>query len=438
MTEKIEKQETVETEKDQSETTLSIGVVIDNFVHRVLDIEECAKEFISAAAIKYNESTAKLKSDLTECQDIIDREGSQDEKLVGIRNLRKCLREFDRHKNSSPVDTLEKSLFINLFASFDKYIGDLIAVLYESKNDLYKNLNKEVPLSEVLSFDSMDELKQVILDKEIETIRRKSYAEQFGDLEKKFSIKLTKFDNWPLFIEAAQRRNLFTHCDGIVSKQYLDVCKSVNYKFEEEPEVGHQLEIGAKYFYLTCHIVTEVAVMLGQTLWRKVLEKDLENADSHLNELVFSFLHMEEWTKSIALSKFALNLPKIETEQMERIFHINYSIALKGIGKDSAAVKILDKKDWSATSFDFKLANAIIREEYDEAKEYMKRIGEQGELVSEMAYHDWPLFRDFREKPQFFEGYEEVFKYKYSIKLSSIADEKKAEASEIEDNSCAT
>ena len=39
----------------------------------------------------------------------------------------------------------------------------------------------------------MDELKNSVLAEEIETLRRKSYIEQFKDIEKRFSINLTKF-----------------------------------------------------------------------------------------------------------------------------------------------------------------------------------------------------------------------------------------------------
>jgi hypothetical protein len=62
-------------------------------------------------------------------------------------------------------------------------------------------------------------------------------------------------------------------------------------------------------------------------------------------------------------------------------------------------------------------------EDYDSAKEYMLKIGKVGELVNENAYHDWPLFKDFRETAQFLEGYEEVFGYKYLSKLSEIVND---------------
>ena len=121
----------------------------------------------------------------------LDKEEDRDRRIVGIKKLRKCFREIERHNNSSPVQTLEKSLFVSLFAAFDKYTGDLLSIIYRVKPDLYKNINREIALSEALGYSSMEELRIAMLEKEIESIRRKSYVEQFSDIEKKFSIQLT-------------------------------------------------------------------------------------------------------------------------------------------------------------------------------------------------------------------------------------------------------
>lgn len=409
-----------------------IEIVLDGFLHRVLDIEDCAIDFITLAREKFIENSSRLKSELSKIADSLNIEDDRDKKLHNIKSLSKLLRELDRHNNSSPVSTLEKSLFINLFAVFDKYIGDLVTVLYQEKADLYKNINREISLCEVLKYETIDELREVMLDKEIETLRRKGYIEQFEDLEKKFSIKLTKFASWPNFIECAQRRNLFTHCDGVVSKQYIDICKSVNYKFEDEPVIGDQLRVGHNYLFQSCQLITEVAVMLAHTLWRKTKPDERKQADSHISRLVYNLLFKEHWSKAISLSKFALALPEISTDEMERIFTVNYSIALKAINNHSAAKNVLDKKDWSAATYDFKLAYAVLDENYSEARVLMERVGKKGELVSELSYHDWPLFREFRETDEFFDGYLSVYGYKYSSKLSSLAEEKKSTVQEVD------
>jgi len=422
------------TEAESLEDETSIGNIIDSFLHRVLDIEDCAQDFISIATKKYNENSKRLKSSVSECQNILENEQDKAKVLIGERGIRQAIRDIERHNNSSHVATLEKSLFIYLFAAFDKYIGDLIHVLYQLNPDLYKNIKREISLSDILKYSSIEEVKQEMLGKEIETLLRKGYAEQFKDLTSKFSITLTKFDDWPYFIECSQRRNLFTHCDGIVSKQYIEACKEVGVKFKDEPRVGEQLHIGSDYFFQSCHIMIEVAVMLGHTLWRKTQPKDLESADAHLSQLAFNFLHMEDWGKAIAISQFALGLPKISRDEIERIFTVNYAIALKSINKDSAAKNVLDKKDWSATTYDFKLAYAVLTDNYSKARFFMEKMGKEGELIDELAYHDWPLFKTFRDREEFFEGYSSVYGYEYSFKLNSIAEEKKNDVEILESN----
>ncbi|HCS91988.1 MAG TPA: hypothetical protein DIW77_18660, partial [Chromatiaceae bacterium] len=358
----------------------SLREPIDQVVHRILDIEECALEYIQKASARYNEEADKLKNELSQEQKNLSDDKPNSHRLLALRSIRSTIRQIDRHNKSSPVRTLEQSLFIHLFAAFDKYIGDLVLMLYQHNQDLYKNINREIALSEALKYDSMDALRHAMLDKEIEAIRRKSYTDQFKDLENRFSITLTKFDEWPYFVERAQRRNLFTHCDGVVSAQYLEICRSVGCKFKEQKQIGQRLDIGAKYFFHSCLLVAQVAIMLGQTLWRKVIPGQIDKADLHLVHIIFHYLSDEKWAHAISLSKFALSLPRVSTDEVERIFTVNYAIALKAINKGAAAKKILDKKDWTATTYDFKLAYAVLSEKYADAEELMKKIGKQGEL----------------------------------------------------------
>lgn len=433
MTDEPDKTKAGDENPSENSEAFDVKDVIDTFLHRILDIEDCAKEYIHSAAKSYNENGKKLKSDIEKHQEILEQEEEETASVLTLKGLRKTIREIERHNRSSSVTTLERSLFISLFSVFDKFVGDLVAVLYSKKPDLYKNINKEISLSEALKYESMDELRQVFLDKEIEIIRRKGYIDQFRDLEGKFSINLTKFDEWPYFIERSQRRNLFTHCDGVVSRQYLDICREVGCKIKDGIDVGDQLEIGAKYLFQSCMLVAHVGTMLGQTLWRKTLQDELEKADSHLSSIVFDYLHMEHWDNAISISKFAQSLPNISTDEMKRIFSVNHAIALCSIDKRKEAKAILDKKDWSATTYDFKLAYSILTGDYAEAEKIMCKLGRECELITELSYHDWPLFREFRDSKEFYSGYEKVYGYKYSSKLSQIAEIRKSDVEETEE-----
>lgn len=209
MTELTIEESKIDDELKQSEVTIEneesknidIGKVIDIFLHRIMDIEECASEYIPEAAKRYDKKSLKLLDEYQNLISTLESKDNKENKVFSEKELRKTSRNMARHVSSSPVKTLEKSLFVSLFSAFDKFIGDLIEILFSKKPNLYLSINKEIKVAEALSYDSICDLRQHFLDKEIETIRRKSYQEQFKCLENQFKITLTKFKQWPYFIE---------------------------------------------------------------------------------------------------------------------------------------------------------------------------------------------------------------------------------------------
>lgn len=417
------------TEKATEEEIIHpIASVINEYVHSVLDIRECVEKLVPVAIKQLNEEADKINSTLDKGYELLDDSEDNKKEILAIKTIEEGRRLAKRFKSSHLIDILIKSLFINLFSAFDKLTGDLISILYSKRSDLFNTINKEIPLSEVLQMDSLDSLKAQVLDNEIETIRRKSYVDQFKDLEKRFSIKLTKFKTWSLFVEASQRRNLFTHSDGVISQQYLKMCNEVGHKGHENKNVGDQLEIDPQYFYMACIVLTEVGVMLSQTLWRKVLPDELADADNHLQRLIYDFLEWEDWGVAIRLCQFAKNLPEHSDEITRRIILINYAIALSAIDKKDAAVKIIHKEDWSAMIPDFKLAISVLEENDEEAVKLMEQIGVDGQMIRELAYHEWPLFKEFRNKDCFLSSYENIYGYPFTEKLNELAEESREDS----------
>ncbi len=170
--------------------------------------------------------------------------------------------------------------------------------------------------------------------------------------------------------------------------------------------------------------------MLGQTLWRKLIPEEIEDADNHLHRLIYDFLEMEKYHEAVKLSKFAINLPRHSSDQICKINIINYAIALKQINQPDAAKNVINKIDWSSSIYDFKLAHAVINDDHSKAKEIMIRIGKQGELISEEAYHTWPLFKYFRISEEFTDAYEDIFGYPYISKASELSEISKSELQE--------
>jgi tetrahydromethanopterin S-methyltransferase subunit F len=148
-------------EEEKFEMTLSS--VIDSFVHKTLDIEECANQFISMARKNHEDNAKRLVEDLKKASKILSTDADN---TIGLKSIRKTVKEINRHSQSDLAATLEKSLFINLFSIFDTFIGDLIFVLYKNKPELYNSMHNTIQLSEALQYSSFEELKTVVLEKE--------------------------------------------------------------------------------------------------------------------------------------------------------------------------------------------------------------------------------------------------------------------------------
>jgi hypothetical protein len=404
------------TDEVEQEKINLIATAITTFLHAIRDAEEVINFYVPVASRLYNKRIDELEEKADKARELFEKDDLQSQ-VLGTKHLIEFNRKFERIKNSNVPETIEKALFLNLFSSFDAFVGDLISCLFNSNPELYRGLGKQISVCDILSFDSFDELKDKVLTDEIEVIRRKSYVEQFSELEKLFTIPLTKFKNWPSFVELSQRRNLLMHCNGIVSEQYLKVCKKEGYVFKDQVNLGDELLLGSDYMEYAFDLMVEVATKLGQTLWRKAQPTELDLADDQLTNVIYDYLHEKEYKKAICLGEFSMSVPKISSDLKSKINIINLAIAYKMSEENDKAIKILQSIDWSASINDFKLANAVLIDDFDEAKQIMLKLKGDGQMISESSYHNFPLFFEFRESEQFLSGYEEVFGYSFASEL---------------------
>lgn len=399
-----------------------IAEAITRFIHRARDIKWSGRVFVPAAITimqkRHAKAIAQIKSGelLLASSNPVDRVHGMKEMLVAMRKLK-------RLKYSRIPQLIETSLFLSLFSAFDAYTGELLTAIYDRKPELFNKLNRKIDLADVFAARSIDDLKRSVLEDEIESFRRKSYVEQFAELEATFGITLRAFDRWTEFVECTQRRNLLTHCDGIVSAQYLKICRAEGCNEKDLAPLGTKLEMGPDHFLPTCELMIEVGLKLGQTLWRKILPEELAKADKHLHRTQFDTLYPHNWERAKVFGEFAVKQHKHSSEVERRLGIINYCIALKFSGDEMNAQKELSKVDWSASINDFRLAEAVLKDKFDDAASLMVKIGKAGEMITEEAYHMWPLFHLFRERAEFMEAYEKIYGHPFVAELKRVADE---------------
>jgi len=408
-----------------------IDEAITRFLHKARDIKWSARIFVPKASemmkARYDKAIEQIKNG-----ELLLARNQDDDRAHAIKDMQGAMRKLERIKYSQTHIIVETSLFLSLFSAFDEYTGDLLSAIYQRKPQLFDKLNRKIDLVDVLTASSIDDLKRSVLNDLIECFRRKSYIEQFSELENTFGLTLRNFPRWQEFVECSQRRNLLTHCGGVVSEQYRKICRDEGYPESKIPPLGTVLKLGPKYFLPTCELMIEVALMLGQTLWRKILPDEIGEADAHLNHAQYDALYSQNWERAKVFGEFAINQKKFSDEIHKRISIINYCIALKFSGDEERALKELNKIDWTASINDFRLAEAVLNDRFEDAATIMIRIGKSGEILNEGYYHTWPIFTKFRGSSEFMTAYEKIYGYPFVTELKRYVDKAATDISAIE------
>src|ERR1035437_1675361 len=190
-------------------------------------------------------------------------------------------REF--HHLNEARELLPPMFLVALVSQFDAHIGRLIRFIYTAHDEKMRSSKRRIEYSTLENLSTIQEAKDYLIERQIESVLRKSHSIQFEWMEKLLGCKLThNLDAWPHFVELTERRNLFVHCDGVVSHQYLNVCKKHSSPIDPDTKVGSRLECPQKYFDRAYRTLYEIGIKLAQVIWRRYDAKNLTAADTAL------------------------------------------------------------------------------------------------------------------------------------------------------------
>lgn len=328
----------------------------------------------------------------------------------------KVFETLERNASTSALASkiIPESLFVSLISQYDAFLTRLLRAIFEIKPDVLNGSERNLTFSQLVEMETVENAREFIIDKEIDTVLRKSHSEQFDYLEKLIGMKLREnLPIWQTFIEITERRNLLVHCDGVVSNQYLKNCNEHKCK-TDNIKVGDRLGADHKYFISAYKCLYEIATKLTHTIWRKYLISDLKTADGELNHVCFHLINMKSFELADILLEFGCAQKKHFNDSSKNVFIVNGSLSKYLQEKKEDAKEILDKKDWSASSDDFKLAYAVLTDDFERAYEIMIKIGDNGE-VDKSDYKQWPLFNKIRKEDKFKETYQTIFKEEYTV-----------------------
>ncbi|WP_127845509.1 hypothetical protein [Psychroflexus aestuariivivens] len=405
---------------------------LDRFLEELSALNDTLPIQIVMLSIKHKELIKKLERISTTSEEI-DEDGNE---IVRYKVTEDEIDEFPKiHKHLNRADIAKKiiprNFIVSIISQYDAFLGELVRIIYDINPNLIRSSEKELNPSDLFNFDSIEDLKLHIVDKEVDSLLREEHLEQLKVLEKRIS-KVTKNEFYltkglPVlkdFVELTQRRNLFVHTNGIVTRQYLDI--NNKWKFKDcKSSLNDELRAEPGYCENSYRVLFEMAVKLTHVLWRKFLPEDRTRADEHLNQIIYDLLVDSEYSLAVTISDFCTNtIKKFSSEQLRKFIVINKAIAYKLLDKKDECNNIIDNEDWSIGN-EFKLAKLVLLDEFEKAKQLMIKIGADDELLNKGAYENWPLFKVFRKTKEFKSAYFELFNQEFS--LEEIQNKEKVE-----------
>lgn len=316
-----------------------------------------------------------------------------------------------------------RSLLVSLVSQFDAFLGRLIQAIFTSRPEILEASERQMSFADLTQFETLQDARSYIIEKEVESVLRKSHTKHFDWLEHRLKMPLRKdLAVWPTFVELTERRNLFVHADGVVSRQYLAVCAENGVRLEDDVVLGRQLSVSGAYFHKACDCVQEIGIKLAHVCWRKLASDERKEADNDLNNKAFKLIVDGDYDLALELLRFGTEVIKTHhSEEMKLYMLINRAQAYKWKGDADECKALLGSIDWSAKGNHLRLARAVLSDDMDEAVRLVRSLGAGHRVMGKEAYASWPLFRELRETEEFREAYRDVFDEEFRIEEEDMS-----------------
>lgn len=114
--------------------------------------------------------------------------------------------------------TLPKMFIMGLVAIYDGFLGNLLKEAIRLKPGALSS-DKTLTLAELRSLKSVESATEYFIEREVDGVLRGSHRQQLEWIKKRFNIDVEDtFEKLPEFLEICERRNLFTHNNGIINQ----------------------------------------------------------------------------------------------------------------------------------------------------------------------------------------------------------------------------
>lgn len=221
---------------------------------------------------------------------------------------------------------------------------------------------------------------------------------------------------FPSLEEVIERRNIFTHSNGLVDEKYIRIAGE--YAKRKGLQSGERLRLSKSYMHKSLNLIYVLGLILIQTAWRKANNsiESLEEADKKiittqkltLQDGRFEITkEMSEWGYSIMRSENSILPQKERTDDWYKlrrrryVFLLNYAMALRELGEVRKMNKIIKKIKHPEWSYSVRSAIAILQRKPKLALLYLEEAVMQETAVHDLFLDDSPIFQYLADEPDY-------------------------------------
>jgi hypothetical protein len=218
-------------------------------------------------------------------------------------------------------------------------------LLFESQPGIIDRSERRLSFADLKQFDDIEDARNYLVEDEINILMRENHLKQFDHLDKRIGYRYPSDDYlFRSFIEVTETRNLVVHTDGIVSKQYIDSCRSNGVKLPCGISAGDRRIITKEYFLQSCDCLIEMAVKTGHGLWRKLQPDQGDFQGNHYNTVAYTLVRDEQYQLAVNLLEFSLRKETNYVNGASRMSaRINLAQAYKWAGDVKKCLEILEQ-----------------------------------------------------------------------------------------------
>jgi len=269
---------------------------------------------------------------------------------------------------------LGSATLLMMGAHFDRFVGDVVRTAFELRPKAMKTVESKVSLAEVNDLGDVALIRDLTIEREVKELLGRPRQEQIAWFESCCEMP-------PL-------------AEGLSAE--LDEVTALH-----DPHVNGGSVFVTKQYVDSAHdTLFLVALSICQGVWRSAQEDQGELADANLHDLTYRLLILEEYE----LARRALQLVEVFRGAMSEFFRlvnvINLAQAHRWLGDEIGCAEVLASEDWGSHSPPFRLSAVVLQGKWVEAERLMQTCLQES-LLTRSAFESWPVFQEFRERPEY-------------------------------------